>query len=312
MRHFNNLLYISHGSADETEGLKQALSLARNNQAPLKVLVVCPSFPKDLLSHQEQYDKGLLQQTEGLIHASKEVIKLEEGSVDVSIELAHDQTPSTRIIQEVLRHGHDLVIKEADMHEKGSGFKALDMDLLRKCPVPVWLCQPISHSRGQMNVAVAIDPQSVEPAAETLNTRLLEIGRSLADSCSGELHIISCWDYEFESYLRGNMWMKISDEELNQKIGEAEQGHLAGLQETIARAGISGAQAIHHPHGQPEALIPAFVNEQAIDILVMGTVARTGISGFMIGNTAENILQQLTCSLIALKPPGFISPVKAY
>jgi len=44
----------------------------------------------------------------------------------------------------------------------------------------------------------------------------------------------------------------------------------------------------------------------------MGTVARTGISGFIIGNTAENILEEISCSLIALKPEGFVSPVKAY
>jgi len=54
------------------------------------------------------------------------------------------------------------------------------------------------------------------------------------------------------------------------------------------------------------------VENKNIDILVMGTVARTGIPGFVIGNTAENIVQKLSCSLMALKPRGFVSPVKAY
>jgi len=53
-------------------------------------------------------------------------------------------------------------------------------------------------------------------------------------------------------------------------------------------------------------------DETKIDILIMGTVARTGISGFIIGNTAENILQKIDCSLLALKPQGLVSPVKAY
>jgi universal stress protein E len=30
------------------------------------------------------------------------------------------------------------------------------------------------------------------------------------------------------------------------------------------------------------------------DLVVMGTIARTGISGLIIGNTAESILDQLT------------------
>ena len=33
-------------------------------------------------------------------------------------------------------------------------------------------------------------------------------------------------------------------------------------------------------------------------------VARTGVSGFIIGNTAEAILDQLACSVLAIKPPG--------
>lgn len=35
-------------------------------------------------------------------------------------------------------------------------------------------------------------------------------------------------------------------------------------------------------------------------------------SRFIIGNTTENIVQELSCSLIAFKLEGFVSPVKAY
>lgn len=41
-------------------------------------------------------------------------------------------------------------------------------------------------------------------------------------------------------------------------------------------------------------------------------VGRTGIPGFVIGNTAEDTLREIRCSLLALKPNGFVSPVKAY
>lgn len=69
---------------------------------------------------------------------------------------------------------------------------------------------------------------------------------------------------------------------------------------------------VHHLREEVEEMIPNFVKDKKNDILVMGTVARTGIPGFIIGNTAENTFQELTCSLMALKPQEFISPVKAY
>ncbi|HDV5714231.1 TPA: universal stress protein, partial [Legionella pneumophila] len=80
----------------------------------------------------------------------------------------------------------------------------------------------------------------------------------------------------------------------------------------IHEAGIKDQPTIYHVKGRPSELIPSSINANKIDMLVMGTVARTGISGFIIGNTAENILQKINCSLWALKPQGFVSPVKAY
>ena len=61
--------------------------------------------------------------------------------------------------------------------------------------------------------------------------------------------------------------------------------------------------------GDPRRDIPAFAKEIKADLVVMGTVARTGLSGFFMGNTAETILNQLDCSVLAIKPPGFVTPV---
>ena len=35
----------------------------------------------------------------------------------------------------------------------------------------------------------------------------------------------------------------------------------------------------------------------------------TGIPGFIMGNTAEMILNQIDCSVLAIKPPDFVTPI---
>ncbi len=310
MQQYRNLLYISHGTTDETEGLKQALSLARNNNAPLKVLVITPSFPNDFPDYQKKYEEALLAQVEDSIRQSKETIRLGDQDINLTIELLANDKPTIRIIQYAIEHDHDLLIKEAEPREGAGGFKAIDMELLRKCPCPVWLCRPIKHSREHIQVAVAIDPEAEEQSAIQLSEQLLKTSGTLADSCSGELHIVSCWDYALESELRNNVFIKIPKEEIQEKVDHAKNRHRSELDALIEQSGIAGNQAVHHLRGKPEEQIPAFVNNHNIDILVMGTVARTGIPGFLTGNTAENIMQQLPCSLMALKPIGFESPVK--
>jgi nucleotide-binding universal stress UspA family protein len=62
--------------------------------------------------------------------------------------------------------------------------------------------------------------------------------------------------------------------------------------------------------GEPERALSHFIDRNGIDLVVMGTVARAGIRGLVMGNTAERVLQRLRGSVLAVKPPEFVSPVE--
>ena len=66
---------------------------------------------------------------------------------------------------------------------------------------------------------------------------------------------------------------------------------------------------VHLVKGPPRKTIPAIAREVRADMVVMGTVARVGIPGFITGNTAEMILSQINSSVLAIKPEGFRTPV---
>ena len=52
------------------------------------------------------------------------------------------------------------------------------------------------------------------------------------------------------------------------------------------------------------------------DASMIDTMIKDGLwdafNGYHMGNTAENIMRELNCALVALKPKGFVSPVNAY
>jgi universal stress protein E len=62
--------------------------------------------------------------------------------------------------------------------------------------------------------------------------------------------------------------------------------------------------------GEPEHLIPELAAKMEVGLIVMGTVSRTGVAGLLIGNTAEKNLRQVDCSVLTLKPDGFVTPVR--
>jgi nucleotide-binding universal stress UspA family protein len=65
--------------------------------------------------------------------------------------------------------------------------------------------------------------------------------------------------------------------------------------------------AVELVRGEPEQAIARFVESHGVDMVVMGTVARTGIAGLVMGNTAERVLQRLRSSALFVKLPGFAS-----
>ena len=63
-------------------------------------------------------------------------------------------------------------------------------------------------------------------------------------------------------------------------------------------------------NGEAGRLIPALAAAREVELIVMGTVSRSGVAGLLIGNTAEKVLNQVDCSVLTVKPDDFITPVK--
>jgi nucleotide-binding universal stress UspA family protein len=312
MRRFQSILYISRGTADESNALKQALSLARHNAAALHAVVICPLLPGDLGEYEADYKTSLAERIRASITNAQAALGMSQEEVHATVEVDCGDTSAVRIVRRILRNAHDLLVKQAEPTDRRAGFQALDMQLLRLCPCPTWLCRPIGRSRTEIRVAVAVNPQSVEPVDRDLALQLLRLARSLADTYSGELSIVSCWDYKFEEDLRRSPWTKVSEDVIRRRVITAERDHRAAFETLIQESEIAGPVREHHTRGSPERAIAQLADSLAVDILVMGTVGRTGIPGFVIGNTAESVLREIRCSLMALKPNGFVSPVRAY
>lgn len=310
MQRFKRILHVTSGTGDEAYCVTQALRLARGNSAELCTLVIGPMLPDGLLEYEARYEASLMDRVNGFIGDAASSLKMSPDEIHATVALDCGDTPAVRIVRRVLRDRHDLVMKHAPPTERHAGFRAMDMQLLRMCPCPVWLCRPAERSPGDRHVAVAIDPLSAGSLGKDLALRSLQLSRSVADMFSKELIVISCWESEFEEFLQHSPWVRVADEAIRASAITAEHEHRAALEGLVQESGISGQIRVHCIKGRADREIPRVIREMNIDTLVMGTVARTGIGGFAMGNTAENALAELSCSLIALKPGGFVSPLE--
>ncbi|KZY32466.1 MULTISPECIES: universal stress protein [unclassified Oleiphilus] len=210
------------------------------------------------------------------------------------------------LILSALRGHYDCIaISKPSTNKKDSSVMGSTlMHLMRKSPTPTFA---IGHQKmcPEMKIAAAIDVSNID-VDSGLNQQILDAALSLAELYRAELHIVHIWHLAGEGYL--STWGRRSDFEVGAMAREEKHSRKERVDALTGHA-KRRIREIHLVEGQPKNEIPKFVDDQSIDILVMGTVCRSNVAGMIIGNTAESILGKVNCSVLTLKPEGFESPV---
>jgi nucleotide-binding universal stress UspA family protein len=180
------------------------------------------------------------------------------------------------------------------------------MQLLRQCPCPVWVIRPPGDRRSQ-RILAAIDVNPKDDAEREINTTLLELALLIRELEQDHLTVLHAWMVYGESLLKSHMPAEELAEVRETARGEVESALSAFLKPFEDR--LTGV-AVEAVNGEPEEVILQFVESHGIDVVVMGTVGRTGIAGLVMGNTAEHVLRRLRGSVLAVKPSSFTSDVK--
>jgi nucleotide-binding universal stress UspA family protein len=317
MKRFKNILVVIDGGKPHEAMIHRAFELALNNQAQLCFIEVMEEIPKEL----QGYFKDITSKDFQEIAFRENHSRLQEILGPFSREGLQHVTkvligkPFMEIIREVLRNRIDLVMitQEQERGLRENVFGSTALHLLRKCPCPVWI---IKREQGKLfkKILVAIDP-TVNPddkdaaSKDELCIKLLQIGSSLAISETSDIYIFHAWSVLHEDWMQSRAGITAQEIELIRQ--NTKTNHVRQIEDLIARyAPNVSRRDLHIVRGDAGRLIPEMAREKEIDLIVMGTVGRTGLSGMLIGNTAEKILRHIACSVLAVKPNGFRSPVK--
>jgi len=323
MQRFKKILCVmEHGEASKP-ALERAVALAENNQAELMVVDVIPRLSAGIGMPDggpvsRDYQAAMLSEHEARLAALVEPY-LQRLDIQHKALLG---TSFLEVIRAVLRNGHDLVIKCPESPSwLDRFFSGDDMHLLRKCPCPVWLVKPEAPgSYKRILAAVDVDESYLPTELATryaLNVQILEMAASLALSEFADLHVVHVWDSIYESISGFVISSEISPEKEALNIEQERRQHQQWLDTFLRNSGNKATRdalgylkpQTHLIKGGARKEVPMLAKRLQIDCIVMGTVARTGVRGFIMGNTAETVLEQIDCSVLAIKPQGFVTPV---
>ena len=311
MDRFKSILVAASPGHLEPSTLHTAMKLAEANHARLEVMDVTAALPpwrrkvnvegrtiniEDLMLHERE---ELLRRTIDNTHSNRDTrVTVTTGEAFIEV------------IRRVQTEGHDLVMvgepaaNRPNVPKLSSGV----MHLLRKCPVPVYVVR--SSPVDDLRILALVDPFPDDDVHESLNGLILELATSLARREGAELHIAHAWNLEGEAMLRSSSYVRLPGEIVDIMVRDAEEEHRQRLADLVDRHAEESMRTIHLVTGAPGEVLPQLADRLDVGLIVMGTVGRTGLRGLIMGNTAETILRSVRCSVLALKPEGFTTPVR--
>lgn len=317
MSRFNNILSVINNKECSENLISKSIEIAKSNQAKLTFVAIVPLVstgmeirPRD--SGSEDLQKKLIKDR---LEELNEILSSFSNHYNFDVKvLVGDH--SIEIIKNILINNHDLLISlPFKKRILESLFTSKDMHLFRKCPCPVFFVGHEKNTRFKKIIA-AVDFDRLEQTHnDTLSNDIVSIASEIALLNMAELHIVNIYNNRFSAI--ASTWAEQPDK-VEQEIKEYALDYanrkmsylIESLKNNIGEDMYKQISIQSHLiFGDAEEQLPLFSSRIQSDLIVMGTVARTGISGLLIGNTAEDILCQLKCSVLTIKPKGFISPI---
>ena len=219
--------------------------------------------------------------------------------------------PDEEITREVVTNGRDLVLEapEGGNGRKERLFGDADIRLLKACPCPVLLVKSIPSKPYRHRRICACFYQDEHPGGHrddryAINRRILENATWLATAQFAELHIVHVWEAYGEQHLRSGrspLYFEADDyvKSEQQRNKRALNTCLTELRESVASDMLPTFNPICHlvEGNHRDEIVRLAVSTEA-DLVVVGDLTPSGLTGLIVDSTARAIKNRLNCSVL--------------
>ena len=175
-----------------------------------------------------------------------------------------------------------------------------DWELLRASPTPVLLVKSPRPYRHPVILA-ALDPTHAFDKPAALDNEILRFSATLADALHGAVHAVHGY-VPVPANLPPEVLSKPG--ELEKILARIEEAAVDALGQVAQPLGISRTH-LHVVGRHPTDAVLDVATETGSQIVALGSLSRSGVDRFLIGNTAEALIDRLHCDILVVKPPTF-------
>ena len=305
METIKRIIAVIDPTKDDQNALARSIDLARKSGASITAFMTVYDFSYEMTTmlsgdEREAMRKAVLKDRELWL---KDLVSPYQ-NININTQVIWHNRPYEAIINTVINDKYDLVIKGTHQHGalKAVIFTPTDWHLVRKCPTPVLFVKDMAWP-AHGNILAAVNAVSENDQHLSLNKRIIKDAQFLCELANAKLNLVN-------AYPATPVNIAIEIPEFNPGLynESVKKHHIESTNELANEFNLTSDQCFIE-EGLPEDVIPDVAKRLNSELVVIGTVGRTGLSAALVGNTAEHVIDSLDCDVLALKPDGYVSPL---
>ncbi len=300
MSRIRNILVVVDPTAAEQPAIAKAALLAKGFNARVELFACETNALRELrlASHlRERLPAPLVVNLKAMLETF--AVPLRARGLDVSTEVERFDPLHQAVINRARRARADLVVKATHDHSLGQRtvFTNTDWELIRACPVPLLLVK-LRPWTDPPKVLAAIDPGHAHDKPAALDHRILRQASLICTHLQGELHVV-------HAYISAGLVMAAAAAlpaiaMTAEQWAKEEESKRKEIEALTAGYGVH-SRNVHVQAGGPTEVLPLTAQRSGADIMVLGAIARRGLTRLFIGSTAEILLDRLPCDVLTVK-----------
>ncbi|MBA6349097.1 universal stress protein UspE [Colwellia sp. BRX8-9] len=307
MDKYKKILAVIDPTTENQKALKRAIELARHSGGQITAFLTIYDLSYEMTTMLSGEEREAMRQSvinDRKLWLDEKISETDHQDITIDTCIIWHNRPFEKIIKKVLAENFDIVIKGTHQHDKLKSviFTPTDWHILRKCPCPVLLVKDHSWpSNG--NLLTALNIGSDDDEHKALNNKLTQESIVFSSLIKANVHLVN-------SYPGTPVNIAIEIPEFNaSEYNDTMFNHHKSAMKDHANSFNIPLKNTHVKEGLPEDVIQSISKHVDAELVVLGTIGRTGISAALIGNTAEHVIDRLNCDVLAIKPDGYLSPL---
>ena len=262
----SKIMVVLEPATESQPSFERALDSAEITGAALHVYICLNS------ECGEGNQESIVAQYDNLLSSLKE--RAEARGVKISSETEWNEKWRQQVVEAGNRCGADLIIKHSVDHSDVDRAKrrTADWSLLREAKCSVLMIK--DHTKWvSRRVVGAVIHKPADSTHKKLNDHVVEFVNNFADSYGSDAHYVTAY------------------QDRNKSPDAQEMAHRCKVE----------IQNIHTGFGHADEVITDTARKIEADLIVIGTVGRSGIKGTVVGNTSERLLDHTHCDVLVLR-----------